>query len=143
MREINNIRELQKIEYGILCHLADFLEEHQLTYFLPDGTLLGVVRHQGFIPWHDDINILMPRADYERLEELARRGQFQDGPFRIGLPGNEGHHAPYTSRCRTPGPRCWTDLGRSPATHGSMCFHRITFPRMRHQWSGTAAGMTA
>ncbi|TLD82011.1 LicD family protein [Helicobacter sp. MIT 05-5293] len=49
-------------------------EEHQLRYFMIGGTLLGAVRHQGFIPWDDDMDFVMPRADYEKLIGLFEQG---------------------------------------------------------------------
>lgn len=48
-------------------------ESENLTYFAQGGTVLGAVRHKGFIPWDDDVDVGMPRADYEKLREKAER----------------------------------------------------------------------
>lgn len=66
-----SLDELKQIELSILKEFAAFCTEHDLTYFLAGGTLLGAVRHQGFIPWDDDIDVLMPRPDYIRFHELT------------------------------------------------------------------------
>ena len=60
-------KELQQIEYGLLQQFAKVCEDHNLRYWLIGGTLLGAVRHGGFIPWDDDIDVGMPRNDYEIL----------------------------------------------------------------------------
>ncbi|MBO5353136.1 MAG: LicD family protein [Lachnospiraceae bacterium] len=52
--------------------LEQFCREHNLQYFAIGGTLLGAVRHQGFIPWDDDMDVGMPRPDYDRLVSLAK-----------------------------------------------------------------------
>ncbi len=55
----------------VLAQLQDFFKEHGLTYYAEVGTLLGAVRHKGFVPWDDDIDICMKRADYMRFIDIA------------------------------------------------------------------------
>ncbi len=62
--------------FEILIEFASFCEEHNLCYFLAYGTLLGAVRHQGFIPWDDDIDVMMPEKDYLKLKELYHSKRF-------------------------------------------------------------------
>ena len=50
----------------------DFCEKNGLTYYIVGGTMLGALRHRGFIPWDDDVDVIMPRPDYERLQVLLR-----------------------------------------------------------------------
>lgn len=67
-----NLKEVQQRELRILKALHNFCKDNGLSYFLAYGTLLGAVRHKGFIPWDNDIDILMPRPDYERLLRLTK-----------------------------------------------------------------------
>lgn len=67
MRKIEDIQELRQIQMGILDEVHRFCEAHGLRYFLSSGTLIGAVRHKGYIPWDDDIDIYMPRKDYEQF----------------------------------------------------------------------------
>ncbi len=68
------LKFLQTQVLEVLLVVDKFCEEHNLTYYLGEGTLLGAIRHQGFIPWDDDIDILMPRDDYEKFIALAQEG---------------------------------------------------------------------
>lgn len=73
---MNQELELDVIKKHLLKNMVafhDFCEEHKLNYYLLGGTLLGAVRHKGFIPWDDDLDIAMPREDYEKLLLLSNR----------------------------------------------------------------------
>lgn len=62
-----SLQECKEISLNILIDIASFCDKNNITYFLSVGTLLGAIRHQGYIPWDDDIDIMMPRPDYNRL----------------------------------------------------------------------------
>ncbi len=78
MREIPN-DELKVICVNILKRFNELCKDHNLKYSLAYGTLIGAVRHKGFIPWDDDIDVIMPREDYEKLLAL----KYDDGDFEI------------------------------------------------------------
>lgn len=89
MRPIKDIQELRNIQMAILDNVHQFCEQQHLRYFLSSGTLIGAVRHKGYIPWDDDIDIYMPRADYERfLQEY----QDPDGIFKAINPDSESNY---------------------------------------------------
>ena len=67
-----DIRPLQLRIKKILLALDSVCKEHNLRYYLWAGTMLGAVRHGGFIPWDDDLDIAMPRKDYDLLMRNAR-----------------------------------------------------------------------
>ena len=67
--EIKTLEDLKKAEVEILDFIHKFTEENNFKYWLSDGTLLGAVRHKGFIPWDDDIDVGMTREDYDRFVE--------------------------------------------------------------------------
>lgn len=69
MKEIA-LEEIKKITFDILVNVAEFCEKNDIRYYLSYGTLLGAIRHKGFIPWDDDIDIIMPRPDYIKFNQL-------------------------------------------------------------------------
>lgn len=66
------LRELQLCEMDIFREFVRICDKHGLKYCLIAGTLLGAVRHGGFIPWDDDIDVVMMREDYDRFAELCK-----------------------------------------------------------------------
>ena len=74
MKQIG-LDELRKIQLDIMDYVHQFCMENQIEYFLNCGTLLGAVRHQGYIPWDDDIDISMMRPQYERFAMLFNQKQ--------------------------------------------------------------------
>ena len=67
------IDEMKKVQLELMKRLDKICRDNNLRYSLTDGSLLGAVRHQGFIPWDDDIDIIMPRPDYEIFKGATRR----------------------------------------------------------------------
>ena len=81
------LEQIQHEELNLLIALTTFLEENGLKYSLHSGTLLGAVRHGGFIPWDDDVDISMPRPDYERF--LSRCAELPNNLFVINSDNSE------------------------------------------------------
>lgn len=76
-----------QVELAMLDEVDRICRKHDLQYFLVHGSLLGAVRHRGFIPWDDDLDIAMPRKDYDRFLELA--GQELPEPLSVHTPATE------------------------------------------------------
>ena len=64
------ISEIKTKELEILKYITDFCEQNNINYVLSDGSLIGAVRHKGFIPWDLDIDISMLRVDYDNFFQL-------------------------------------------------------------------------
>ena len=65
--------EARELELNLLIKFANFCEKENLQYYLAYGTLIGAVRHKGFIPWDNDIDVAMPRPDYTRFLERVQK----------------------------------------------------------------------
>ena len=68
----NALTKLQDAEFEVLLEIRRICEKYNLTYYLSGGTYLGAVRHQGFIPWDDDMDIALPRSDYMKFTKVVK-----------------------------------------------------------------------
>ena len=67
MKKNISVEELKMLQLKILDSIDDFCKKNEIQYFLFSGTLIGAVRHKGYIPWDDDVDICMKRKDYDRF----------------------------------------------------------------------------
>ncbi len=77
------LEEIQKGSYEVLKKCKEICDSNHLTYFLGFGTLIGSIRHNGFIPWDDDIDIIMPRPDYEKFLDYCRNHETELGHYSL------------------------------------------------------------
>ena len=97
MRIISDLEELKRIQLDILLKVHSFCEEKGIRYSLDSGTLLGAIRHNGYIPWDDDIDIIMPRPDYNRFLKEFNGSIPELEVFAPELDWN--YYAPYANVC--------------------------------------------
>lgn len=71
MKELS-LKEIKEVQLGMLKYFIKVCKENNLKWFLSGGTLLGAIRHKGYIPWDDDIDLFMPRKDYRKFLELVK-----------------------------------------------------------------------
>lgn len=97
MIEADLTKQIQQKELSMLLYFKEICEKHNLTFYLCGGGLIGAVRHKGFIPWDDDIDLFMPRPDYEKL----------------GAVWNQYADTEHYSYCRTDEKNIYHDAGAS------------------------------
>ena len=125
--EYEHLNAIQKIGLSILKEIIAICKRHDLTYYVYGGTLLGAIRHQGFIPWDDDLDIGMFRQDYEKFLEIAPvslREQYKiiDWKSDQSYPHPMGKvikREPFIKRVR--------EKIKGNREYGLMCFHMITY----------------
>lgn len=72
---LDESRELKQVLLGIYKDFAALCDQYGLVYMLAGGSCLGAVRHRGFIPWDDDLDVMMPRSDYEKFIDVCKQGK--------------------------------------------------------------------
>ena len=92
-----DLAKVKKILTEMLSFFDDFCEKNGLKYYACAGTCLGAVRHKGFIPWDDDIDVVMPRKDYEKI--IALKDALKKSGYEINDLSNKGYVLPYAKFC--------------------------------------------
>ena len=80
-------KKIWNIEINILVEFMRVCNKNNLKFFVAHGTLLGAVRHKGFIPWDDDIDVNMPRKDFDKLVKISKK-EFEQ-PFFFQVVSND------------------------------------------------------
>lgn len=91
---IENIKDKQKILLYIFEKFHNFCVENNLVYNAFGGTLLGCIRHKGFIPWDDDVDVAMPRNDYDKFISM-----FEDDLLIVNKPGDKNYPYYFSKLC--------------------------------------------
>lgn len=92
----SELRKLQMVILDIIKLFADICDKHHLRYFMVGGTMLGAIRHKGFIPWDDDVDMGMPREDYEKFMSIVQ-DELPKGYSFLNYKSNPEYHR-YFSR---------------------------------------------
>ncbi len=114
---MNVLTDLQRAELDILRTFGAVAEREGLRWFVMFGTLLGAVRRKGFIPWDDDIDVAMPREDYDRLR--TSEGWFNP-PYFLQTPENDPAAAPRFIRLRNSETAVMTNFPNGMTKGGNM-----------------------
>lgn len=95
MKELT-LQEIKEVEVELLRRFHSFCVENNIRYFISHGTLLGALRYKAFIPWDDDLDVLVPREDYDRLLSIYP----DDERFRLFAPEkDQSYFYPYAKLC--------------------------------------------
>lgn len=132
---LGKLEKVQKILLAYLLEIDRICKKHNIKYFLAGGTLLGAIRHHGFIPWDDDADVMMLREDYERFLAVAK-DELPENIF-IQLPHTEkGNYNPFT-KLRIDNTMFATEFtGHFLWMHNGIFFDILAHDRTgKHSWS--------
>lgn len=95
--EVTELKDMQNLLYGMMKDLHDICQRHNLYYVIFAGTMLGAIRHQAIIPWDDDIDICMPRGDYEKFCRIINK-QYSE-KYTVKVHPQENYAYPFAKFC--------------------------------------------
>lgn len=84
IKDLDLIREVQKANYRALQKLDEICKKYDIQYWIAYGSLIGTIRHKGFVPWDDDLDVCMMREDYEKLCKVPKEEWGEDCLFLSG-----------------------------------------------------------
>lgn len=121
----DQLRKMQLLELSILKEVKNICTKNNINYFLIGGTLIGAIRHKGFIPWDDDIDIGMSRGDFDRFISICET-ELSEAYF-LQTPLTESNNADYEiARIRLNGTACVQEFRKNTNTHNG--FYVEVFP---------------
>lgn len=146
MKELS-LQEIQRYSLNVLLHVHDFCVEHNISYTLAYGTLIGAVRHKGFIPWDDDIDIIMTRENFERFILEYESGE----DFMLVAPCDKKSYIAFARvcdrrdtivACRTPWSAyttgVWVDIFPMDAIDDDENRHKPRYEKIHQEWAKLA-----
>lgn len=132
---LGKLEKVQKILLGYLLEIDRICKKHDIKYFLAGGTLLGAIRHHGFIPWDDDADVMMLREDYDKFQQVVQKEL--PGNIFMQIPETEkGNYNPFT-KLRINNTMFATEFtGHFMEMHNGIFFDVLSHDRTgRHKWS--------
>lgn len=125
------LRRLWDTELTILSEIDRICKKHSIRYYLMWGNLIGAVRHKGFIPWDDDIDVNMPQKDYFKFLKVAQK-ELPDTLF-LQTPFTDKHHPVYFSKIRMNGTQFYSKGDTNLKKHHGIFVDVLPFFEVKDQ----------